>query len=318
MSKLKQVVVIKSNELIKSTYSMSTIEQQIILYAIAKCREDNDVLSENYILEIDVTSFADLFGYSKKDNGIYGRLKDATERFFTRTFGFNTYIESSDSYDVVKFHWLSMHQYNDKLGTISLRFSPDVLPHITRLDGKIRSYTQYTIDNVCGLTFIATRIYEMLMQGAFIGKWPINIAELRTSLEIENKYPLYGDLKRRVIDPAVKQINDGSNVTVSYKEIKKGRSVTDLMFAIRYKNPTSDTPALTPEQTPTPPTPSSSPNPGETQEAYNLRLRREEDEKRRQLKNKPGFVSPKQLLKQQQQQQMEAERKKTNNSNPSF
>ncbi|NEA10484.1 replication initiation protein, partial [Streptomyces sp. SID10692] len=46
-----------------------------------------------------------------------------------------------------------------------------------------------------------------------------------------NEYKAMGDFKKRVLDLAVKQINEKTDVTVSYEQHKSGRSITGFSFA---------------------------------------------------------------------------------------
>jgi plasmid replication initiation protein len=50
---------------------------------------------------------------------------------------------------------------------------------------------------------------------------------------ISDKYPLYKELNRRVITPAVKQLNENSNLTVTFKTKKKGCRIVGLRFEFK-------------------------------------------------------------------------------------
>jgi plasmid replication initiation protein len=97
----------------------------------------------------------------------------------------------------------------------------------------------------------AIRIYEMLAQYREIGTRELNLKWLRTSLQIaDDEYKLTGDFKKWVLDAAVKQINDHSDLKVSYESKKTSRSITDFVFKIKDKSapPRSRKPAIAPDQ----------------------------------------------------------------------
>ena len=48
-------------------------------------------------------------------------------------------------------------------------------------------------------------------------------------------YALFADLRRKVIDTAVKEINLYSDLDVSWKPIKEGRKVVKIAFCITHK-----------------------------------------------------------------------------------
>ena len=45
-----------------------------------------------------------------------------------------------------------------------------------------------------------------------------------------------GDFKRFVLDLAVKQINEHTDITVKYEQHKKGRNIVGFTFIFKYKN----------------------------------------------------------------------------------
>ena len=73
------------------------------------------------------------------------------------------------------------------------------------------------------------------MQFKETGFCKISIAELRDSLDLNNKYQLFADLKKWVIDTAIDEINEKSPHTVGYELIKKGRTYTHLELRFKEK-----------------------------------------------------------------------------------
>jgi plasmid replication initiation protein len=63
----------------------------------------------------------------------------------------------------------------------------------------------------------------------------INLVDFKSLFNLEDKYPLFRDLNKRVIKPAVKEINESSNLVVYYSTIKKGRTVVALQFDFQEK-----------------------------------------------------------------------------------
>jgi plasmid replication initiation protein len=64
----------------------------------------------------------------------------------------------------------------------------------------------------------------------------ITIDELKRRFEITEKYKMYNNLKQRVIEKAMTEINAFSNISLRYVEIKKGRSVDQIKLIVKYKN----------------------------------------------------------------------------------
>ena len=79
------------------------------------------------------------------------------------------------------------------------------------------------------------RIYELLAQWGKLGEREISIAWLKENLQIEKKYEKLRDLKRRVLEPAIKDINKNSDLWVKWSQKKAGRKVTHLIFQFGFK-----------------------------------------------------------------------------------
>ena len=88
----------------------------------------------------------------------------------------------------------------------------------------------------------AVRIYELLVQYSKTGKRSIDVAWLKQTLGVENEYQRIVDFKKWVIDPAVKQINEVSDLIVSYEQRKCGRTISNFDFTINAKPEKPDVP----------------------------------------------------------------------------
>ena len=77
----------------------------------------------------------------------------------------------------------------------------------------------------------AIRLYEMIIRWRHSSsKCEIQIQDLKTALQLEKDYPRIYDLKKRVIQPSVDQINEHSDIWLKWDQRKTGRQVTHLTF----------------------------------------------------------------------------------------
>ena len=79
----------------------------------------------------------------------------------------------------------------------------------------------------------AIRLYELLMQWGSVGERDVSIEWLKRQTQIEGKYTAIKDFKKSVIDVAVSQINEYTDLEVSYDQRKSGRTVTHLICLFR-------------------------------------------------------------------------------------
>ena len=118
---------------------------------------------------------------------------------------------------------------------LEITFAPDVVPLITRLE---EHFTKYEAKQVAHLTSkYATRLYELLIAWREVGKVPqLELSEFRNRLGLlDNEYTAMSDFKKRVLDPSIKQINEHTDITVTYEQHKKGRIISGFSFKFKQK-----------------------------------------------------------------------------------
>ena len=228
MAAEKQVVVVKSNKLVEASYRLDLIEQRIILYAIVEARETQQGLSDGFVT-LEAKRFAAMF--EMDESNTYGQLKEAMDTLFGRHIVVHDIHPESGFARVSKVRWISTASYIDGAGAVQLRFATDLLPYITRLETE---FTSYRLEKIGRMTSVhAVRMYELLVQYLNIGKREFGISQLKETLGMEGRYKAIKDFKKDVLDVAVSQINEHSDIRVSYTQRKTGRTVTHLIFDIK-------------------------------------------------------------------------------------
>lgn len=224
-------LVVKDNALINASYHLELIEQRLILLSIIEARATSNGITIDNKLTITARSYMDNFGVNR--NAAYKALKDACSNLFKRQFSF---IESTEKGKrIVHTRWVSRVAYIDSLGIVELTFAPDVAPLITFLE---KNFTSYELEQIAELNSkYAVRLYEMTIAWKTMGKTPIfTINELRGRLGIlVSEYKRMELFKRKVLDFAIKQINEKTNISIYYKQHKNGRSITGFTFFINCK-----------------------------------------------------------------------------------
>ena len=223
------LVVRYKNAINRAAHFLDVIEQRIILSAIAQVPV-GEVTDE----ELYCVSASDLVELGSNQTKVYGQMKEAVKTLFDRYLTLT--FEDGKSRRTRYFRWVQTVDYADNEARIYLRFSKDLLPFITDIQ---REFTRFNHIDLAGIrSSYAVRLYAMLMQFRDTGKLMIKVDDLRERFELSDKYNTYNNLKARVIEPAVKQINAGSRpqIQVSFKEKKIGRKVDTLIFTFKFKN----------------------------------------------------------------------------------
>ena len=230
---MKNDLVVKDNALINASYNLEVTEQRLILLSIIRARETGQGISSDSKLEIHASDYASRFDVTKE--AAYNALKNAVNNLFERKFSFKEIHKDTNKEIVVKSRWVSRIAYIDDLATLEVTFAPDVVPLITRLE---KHFTSYQLKQVAQLTSkYAIRLYEFLIAWRNVGKTPvISLSEFREKLGLEiNEYQKMVNFKSRVLEPAIKQINELTDIHVKYEQYKTGRSISGLSFTFKHK-----------------------------------------------------------------------------------
>jgi plasmid replication initiation protein len=202
-----------------------------------RAREDGDGITADKPLKVRAEDYADQFKVTR--HTAYEALKTATSGLFNRYFTYEQLTKRGNK-EVVKSRWVSQVSYIENEGTVSIVFAPAVVPLITRLE---KEFTRYDLEQVSGLTSTyAVRLYELLISWRRSRKTPqIELATLRERLGVgEGDLTRIDNFKRKVLDFAIKQINEHTDITAEYEQHKKGRTISGFSFTFTLKNPNRD------------------------------------------------------------------------------
>ena len=160
--------------------------------------------------------------------------KDNKEIFIAlkELFNFTLYVRDGSVTEFV--HLFEKMRIDEKEKTIRYVFHNVFLEYFT---GICKNYFQLSINEVIGLNSThAIRIYQILKTKLHMDKkeHEYSLQELKKLLNIEKKYMVYNNLKQKVLELAKQQINtsEASEFHIDYKEIKTGKAVTAIEFAI--------------------------------------------------------------------------------------
>ncbi len=230
--KSNNLTVYKSNAVIQAGYQLTLNEQRVVLACIGLVDHNKQLLATDRF-ELSAKDFAMMFGVSEKN--AYKMLIDVSKKLFKRYIVIKNPFPDRPNINELQTHWISSICYMETEGKIGLMFAPDLIPYLNQLQG---CFTRYKLKHVGNMkSTYGIRLYELLMQWKDIGKLEIEINWLKRQFEIENKYSAIKDLKLKVIDPGVKDINEHSNYNVSWTQRKTGRTVTHLNFVFHEKQP---------------------------------------------------------------------------------
>ena len=225
-------LIVKDNALMNASYNLDLVEQRLILLAILEARESGKGINANDPLTVHAESYINQFGVARQT--AYQALKDACKDLFARQFSYQEKRERGRAN--ITSRWVSQIAY-DETATVEVIFAPAVVPLITRLE---EQFTKYDIEQISSLSSAyAVRLYELLICWRTTGKTPvIELGEFRKRIGVlDTEYIRTDNLKMRVIEQSIKQINEHTDITASYEQHKKGRLITGFSFKFKQKKP---------------------------------------------------------------------------------
>lgn len=230
--------VVKDNQLIqKSRFKLTLQEQKSIAYICSLIKpvdpieavNGQDIYKLNY--EINARDYCKVCGVDYDSGTNYKGVKDALQQLAERSM----WLESEDKLTLVR--WLSRVEINKRSGIIDIELDMIIAPYLFNLSQK---FTQYQLYNILGMkSAFSVRIYELMKSYAFQTSKTFDLNELKQLLMVENvkSYKDYSLFRKRVLETAKLEINELTDINVSFEAIKKGRKVVSVKFRIKEKDP---------------------------------------------------------------------------------
>ncbi|KVZ90034.1 replication protein RepB [Burkholderia ubonensis] len=223
--------VAMSRALVNSQQGLTLNEKRVMMAALRSVDSQKSPYlhgrSNGYVcVRVRADEFAALAALAprsgeKQATAAYEGLRDGCNSLQKRTL---TYMDGPRK---VTLNWVWKAVYHEREGWAEISFSPDLTPHIFMLQ---RRFVSYQLEFARGLQSIYSwRLLELLMRERDRGRLLITLDDFRKTLEIPDTYR-FADIKRRVIDMALNELNKKADLVINFKAVKMGRAVSSLDF----------------------------------------------------------------------------------------
>lgn len=217
---MSELTVTKSNALLDASYQLSARAQKLMLCCIAKLNPQAKPSPE---MSITASEYAEILGMEMTDD-VYRDLHSAADALF------DAYISIKEGDTTKRYRWVQEDVIKHTgEGTVTLMWSNRIMLHLYYLN---RDFKTYHIKHIANLdTGHAIRLYEILIKFEKTGWREMSLEDFKAMMGIVDKYPAYRDLNKRVIAPAIKQLNKSSNLkNLKLTPKRKGRKIVGLRF----------------------------------------------------------------------------------------
>lgn len=228
------IVMRQANNFVESAFAQEYTEQELktMEFIISQTKKsDIELVNKNQIktLELSATDFAKMI--NAHPNQIYRDADNLAKALMNKKYHFK-YIGKDGKSAFETGTFLTSMRYDS--GAICIKINPDVLPYFIEINSH---FTEFNLRFLIAMgSSYGIKLYKLLKQYQTIGDRTLSIVDLRYQLGInDDKYKLYSDFKRNVVETAKRHINEHTDIQVEYKEIKLARKVTSLKFYIKAK-----------------------------------------------------------------------------------
>ena len=229
LHKSKTPKVYKNKRLNKANFGTYNLnDYQVFLQLISKIGKVNinSVYTQPTDLEREHTLTAKEFSqqFNVELDGAYTTLKRVAKKL-TET---SITLEKPELFETWHIALCSQSKYNHKEGSLTVRFTEEIMPYLSQVKEKFVLYNLKEIANFGSL--YTTRLYELIQEFKDTGWILKSVEQLREIFAVGKKFPLYADLKRKTFGHAVEEINSQYELKLRFEEIKEGRKVVAIRF----------------------------------------------------------------------------------------
>lgn len=237
VGKAREAVVYQADTLLqKGRFELTLTEQRLILYAISKIKP-TDVKFDEYTVQLK--GFYDVCGIKEKDD--YTELKKIIHGL-QRKFWWITMEDPHEPGTECEssVNWFTVARTNKKSGKFTFMFHPDMVPYLLELAKQREEgngyYTQFTFQYILPMrSQYSIRLYELLKSYQKNNMtWWFKLDELKRLLDCRS-YKLFADFRINVLNIAVKEINEYSDLKIKYETEKDGKRVSGVTFYMASK-----------------------------------------------------------------------------------
>lgn len=219
MREEQNYLVVKHNDLIREVQarlSLTVNEQKVALYLISLINPDDKDFDTVFV---SISSLCELFGL-EKEKGNYRNLKKAIKTLRDKS----CWIQGK------LFSWIDAPEVIPNSGMVRVKLSESLKPYLLQLK---ENFTKYKLYNVLVLkSKYSIRMYELIKSYFWEGTYSVTIQEFKKSICCD-AFNEFKDFNKWVLAPAIKEINELTDIYVEVTKLKTGKCITDLKFDIK-------------------------------------------------------------------------------------
>jgi len=229
--------VTMTNALTRAGHGLSLSEKRLICCAVSTLdsRKPLDPGS-NPKTRIYATEYAETFGIDL--NTAYEQLQEGAKHLYNRSITFYTAAHKRGGKELAPtkttMRWIGEAHYQQGEGWVELHWWHRVIPHLT---GLRKNFTSYQLGQAAALRSVYSwRLLELLTRFESTGWMEVSIEDFAAAMDTPPSLSDFGQVKRRILQPAITELTQKDNWIISWEPRKAGRKVVALRFIFE-RNP---------------------------------------------------------------------------------
>lgn len=222
-----------SNALTRASHGLTLAEKRIVMMAVSKLDSARSANAQKLTTKITAAEYAELAECTLE--AAYQALYSAANNLYNRSI---TFFEPSfkrgskqigDKGTVTRMRWVGRATYQDKEGWVELAWWHEIVPHLMGIKAQ---FTSYQLKQATALRSIYSwKLLELLMRFESTGVAEYTIEDFCQSMDATEKQKSdFAKIRTKMIEPAVKELEEKDNWEIEVEYKKAGRKVKAIRF----------------------------------------------------------------------------------------
>ena len=215
--------VVKANEMIqRAKYSLTMTEIKVMSFLFSKVRP-TDREGQEYVFTLK--EFCEVCGISNNFRENHRHVRKTIDGLKGKHFWIVNERGNEETVD-----WIRKAEIDKRSGRVTVKLDEALMKYVT---GLYERYTQYQLFFVLPMkSAYSFRLYEILKSYEDLKWCVLDVEQLKAQIMAEH-YTAFKRFRTRVLDVAVKEINQYTDIRVTWEPIKSGQRVVKIRFQIR-------------------------------------------------------------------------------------
>ena len=221
IKKERSLSVVQQNDLVqKARYKLDLVQQKTIMYLISKIDSVKDVEFQD--ITVDIKDLCEIMGVKYNGRSLK-EFQDVMQKLSDKSL----WVDTGPQIRLMR--WLQRVDIDKGSASVTVRFDELMEPFLLQIQER---FVQYQLVNVLPMkSQYSLRMYELIKSHEAQGKWDVSLEELKKLLFLDpGTYERYDIFRRRILDAAIVEICNYTDLVVAFTPKRKDRKIVALSF----------------------------------------------------------------------------------------